>query len=250
MGGEGVILDDMKCFVFFFLSFLFFSCKDFDKSDDLSVFNNENLSNNNYFFEHIKKDINSIYIFRSIFEYSSSTCTQIDEKGNVTYYVFDTKPYFYDNQRRCNSFASRKNNSTITIYNLKNKINTKLLNIENTQLLNKQHKNINRYINYSIFIPKKNIVFSIPCRFPENNYSQKERTILNWIENKVSKISLPEHLFFKTFIDRSYTHTVSKSLIQNPNYFQFIDEKLIIPIKDYSIFFHGSIYDKIGKYDS
>lgn len=30
--GEGVILDDMKYFVFFFLSFLFYSCSDSDKS--------------------------------------------------------------------------------------------------------------------------------------------------------------------------------------------------------------------------
>lgn len=239
----------MKFIVFFFFCFLLFSCENCDKSDDLSVFNNEYLLNNNYFFDHIKKDINSIYIFRSIFEYSSSTCTQIDEKGNVTYYVFDTKPQYYDNQRSCNSFASRKNNSTVTIHILKNKINLNMLKIDKVQFLNKLYKNINRYINYSIFIPKKNTVFSIPCRFPENNYSQKERTILKWIENQVSKISLPEHLFFKTFIDRSYRHTVTKSLIQNPNYFQFIDKKLIIPNKDYSIFFHGSIYDSIGKYD-
>jgi hypothetical protein len=228
---------------------LLLSCDELLKTDNLSVFNNEYLSNNNYFFDYINKDINSIYIFRSVFEYSSSTCIQIDDNGDVTYYILDTKPLFFDNQRRRNCFASRKNNSTITIYKLKYKINLKMLNIDKPQLLNSLYKNINMYINYSIFIPKKNIVYSIPCRFPQNNYSQNELSILNWIENQISKISLPELLFFMTFKNRSYTQNVTKSLIQDPFFFQFIDKKLIIPIKDYKIFFHGSIYDTIGKYD-
>lgn len=235
----------------FILILVLAGCKESSKDNDsLSVFNNTYFSDVGYSFDFINKQLNSIYIFRSAYQYSGSSCIQLLDDGKLNYYLFDEEPIYSDNQRGITTYSSRKSNPSIEITKLDLKIKTPELLIKENQFLKENYPNVTMYENYTVFIPKNNRIFSIPCKYPQNNYSKEELKVMKWIKEIYTSISINENLFYDVFMDKKQTKIIDSLFKSEPNFHKFRkDKRYLIPSSEVKMFYHGSIFDSIGKYD-
>lgn len=217
--------------------------------------NNNNL---NFFRTYLKKigystefidfDSTSLYLFRSDSKYFGTSIIKLS--GDQMYYFsYDEKKFYFDNQRLKYTYFRRTKNPTIQITKLNVKYDFKKIKLYKNQFSKHKFNNVNQYRNYTIYSPKLSKIVTINSKYPINNYSKEEWELLNWIKNIYCKISVNEEIFYNTFMDKSYQFKVDSLLLLNPKYFEKSKKKYFIPINDDHLFFTGSIYDTIGKYD-